>query len=92
MSRYKDRPKNPKRIDQMAPEHKSAFGLQEPIRHFRSAERHSKSAKLPSCGLWPNGLRVTIMHTIFNLFAKGCGQIQTLIIRTYFLESSGLYK
>ena len=44
-------------------EHESTFGLQEPI-------RHSKSAELPSCGLWPNGLRVMIMHTIFNLFTK----------------------
>ena len=59
---------------------------------FWSAEHHSKSAELPSCGLWPNGLRVTIMHTIFDLFTKWCIWIQTLIIRTYFLESSGLYK
>ena len=45
------------------PKHESTFGLQEPI-------WHSKSAELPSCGLWPNGLQVMIMHTIFNLFAK----------------------
>ena len=32
------------------------------------------------------------MHTLFDIFAKGCGWIQTLIIHTYFLESSGLYK
>ena len=76
----------------MAPEHESSFGLQEPIRHFWSAKQHPKSAELPSCGLWPNGLRVTIMHPIFDLFTKGCGQIQTLTIRTFFLESSGFYK
>ena len=69
----------------MAPEHKSVFGLQEPI-------RHSKRAKFLLVGLWPNDLWVMILHTLFDLFAKGCGQIQTLIIHTYFLESSGLYK
>ena len=69
----------------MAPEHESTFGLQEPIRHFWSAE-------LPSGGLWANGLRMTIRNTLFDLFAKGCVWIQTLIIRTYFLESYGLYK
>ena len=92
MSKYKDQPKNPRRKDQMAPKHKSTFGLQEPILHFWSAEQHSKSAELPSCGLWPNGLQVTRRHTIFDLFTKGCIQTQTLIIHTYFLESSGLYK
>ena len=71
MSRYKDQSKNPKRRVQMAPEHGSAFGIQEPIRHFWSAKRHFKSAKLPSCGIWPNSLLVTIRHTLFNLFAKG---------------------
>ena len=76
----------------MAPEHESAFGLQEPIPHFWSVQRHSKRAKFPLVGLWPNSLWVTIMHTLFDLFAKGCSRIQTLIIRTYFLESSGLYK
>ena len=90
--RYKDWPKNPKRRDQIAPKHKSALGLQEPIRHFWSAERHSKRAEFPLVGLWPNSLRVTIMHTLFYLFTKGCGRIQTLIICTYFLESSSLYK
>ena len=92
MSKYKDQPKNPKKRDQMAPENESVFGLQEPIRHFWSAERHIWSAELPSCGLWPNGLRVAIRHTIFYLSAKGCVRIQTLIVSTYFLESSGLYK
>ena len=76
----------------MALENESVFGLQEPIQHFWSAERHSKRAKFPLVGLWPNGLRVMIMHTIFDLFTKGCGRIQTLIVRTYFLESSSLYK
>ena len=33
-SRFKNRPKNPRRRDQMAPEHESAFTLQEPIQHF----------------------------------------------------------
>ena len=69
----------------MAPEHESAFDLQEPIRHFWSAE-------LPSCWLWPNGLQLMIRHTFFDLFAKGCVHIQTLIVHTYFLESFGLYK
>ena len=76
----------------MAPEHEKAFGVQEPIQHFWSAEKYSKSATFTCFGLWPNGLWVTIMHTIFDLFAKGCVQIQTLIVYTYFLESSGLYK
>ena len=76
----------------MAPEHESAFGAIGPIQHFWSAERHSKRAEFPLCGLWPNGHRVKIMHTLFDLFTKGCIQIQTLIVRTYFLESSGLYK
>ena len=71
MFRYKDWPKNPRRRDQIAPKHESEFGLQEPIRHFWSAKRHFKRAKFPLVGLWPNGLRVTIMHTLFNLFAKG---------------------
>ena len=92
MSRYKDQPKNPGRRVQMAPEHESAFGIQEPIRHFWSAEQHSKRAEFPLVGLWPNGHRVTIMHTLFDLFAKRCVQIQTLIFRTYFLKSFGLYK
>ena len=92
MSRYKDQPINPRRRVQMAPEHRSALSLQEPIWHIWSTKQHSKSAELPSCGLWPNGLQVTIMHTLFDIFAKGCGWIQTLIIHTYFLESSGLYK
>ena len=76
----------------MAPEHEIAFSLQEPIRHFWSAERHSKRTEFPLVGLWPNGLRVMIMHTFLDLYAKGCSQIQTLIIHTYFLESYGLYK
>ena len=58
----------------------------------RMRDQMAPKHELPSCGLWPNGLRVTIMHTLFDLFAKGCGQIQTLIICTYFLESSGIYK
>ena len=76
----------------MAHEHGSAFGLQEPIQHFWSAEWHSKRAEFPLVGLWPNGLWMTIMHTLFDLFAKGCDRIQTLIVCTYFLKSSGLYK
>ena len=51
-----------------------------------------KSAELASFGFWPNGLRVMIRHTIFDLFAKECVQIQTLIVHAYILESSGLYK
>ena len=76
----------------MAPEHERAFRVQEPIQHFWSAERHSKSAEFSLVGLWPNGLWVTIRHTFFDLFAKGCIRIQTLIVCTYFLESSGLYQ
>ena len=33
-SRYKDRPKNPRRGVQMAPERESAFGVQRLIKHF----------------------------------------------------------
>ena len=44
----------------------------------------SNGAKFPCIGLWPNGLQVTIMHTLFDLFAKGCILIQALIIHTYF--------
>ena len=54
----------------MALEHESAFLLQEPIRNFWSVERCSKSAEFPSCGLWHNGLRVTIRHTLFDIFRK----------------------
>ena len=31
----------------MAPEHESAFGAIGPIRHFWSAERHSKRVEFP---------------------------------------------
>ena len=92
VSRYKDRPKNPRRRVQMTPEHERAFGVQEPIQHFWSAERHFKSAKIPCFGFWPNSFQVTIRHTIFDLFTNGCVRIQTLIVRTYFLEPSDLYK
>ena len=71
-SRYKDQPKNPKRGVQMAPEHERVFEVQREIWHFWSAEWHSKKAKFYPCGLWPNVLRVTIRHTLFNLIAKGC--------------------
>ena len=76
MSRYKDRPKNPKRGVQMAPEHERTIGVQRPIRHFWSVERHSKRAKFSLVRLWPNDLRVMIMHTLLDLFAKGCVRIQ----------------
>ena len=56
MSRYKDQPKNPGRRVQMAPEHESAFGIQEPIWHFWSAERHFKRVEFSPFGLLPNGL------------------------------------
>ena len=91
-SRYKDRLKNPRRGVQMAPEHERVFGAQRPIRHFWSAKRHSKRAEFSFVGLWPNGLWVTIKHTLFDLFAKGCVRIHTLIVRAYFLESSDFYK
>ena len=69
----------------MAPEHERVFEAIGPIRHFWSAEF--------SCdGLCPNSLWVTIRLNLFDLFTKGCVRIQTLIIRTYFLESSELYK
>ena len=84
-SRYKDRLKNPRRGVQMAPEHERVFGAQRPI-------RHSKRAEFSFVRLWPNSLRMTIRHTIFNLFAKGCVWIHTIIVRAYFLESSDLYK
>ena len=76
----------------MAPKHERAFGVQEPIRHFWSAERQSKRAEFPHFGLWPNNLWVMIRHTLFNLFKEGCVQIHILIVRAYFLESFGLYK
>ena len=63
--------KNPKRRVQNAPEHGRTFGVQEPIRHFWSAERHFKRAEFPPFGLWPNALRVTIRHTLLSLFTKG---------------------
>ena len=76
----------------MAPEHEKVFSVQEPIWHFWSVERHSKRAEFSFVGLWPNSLQGTIMHTLFDLFAKGCVRIHTLIVRAYFLESSNLYK
>ena len=76
----------------MAPVHERVFGVQEPIQHFWSAEWHSKRAEFPPFVLWPNGLRVTIRHTLFDLFVKGCIRIHIVIVRAYFLESSGLYK
>ena len=63
----------------MALKHERAFGVQEPIRHFWSAERHSKRVEFSHFGLWPNSLRVMIRHTIFDLFAKGCVWIHILI-------------
>ena len=91
-SRCKELSKNPKRGVQTALEHKKVFGVQREIWHFWSVERHSKRAEFSPCGLWPNGLRVMIMHTLFNLFTKGYVRIHILIVRAYFLESSGLYK
>ena len=91
-ARCKDWSKNPKRGVQTAPEHKRAFNVQEPIRHFWSAERYSKRAKFPPFRLWPNGLSVMIKHTIFDLFAKACVRIHILIVSAYFLEFSSLYK
>ena len=91
-SRCKDLSKNTRRGVQTAPEHERVFGVQELIRHFWSAKQHSKRAKFPPFGLWPNSLQVTIRHTLFNLFTKGCIRIHILIVRAYFLESSGLYK
>ena len=39
---------------------------------------------MPSCGLWPNDLRVTIRYILFDLFAKGCDLI---IQHLFFLRS-----
>ena len=47
VSRYKDRPKNPRRGVQIALEHKSVFGATRPIQHFWSAEWQSKRAEFP---------------------------------------------
>ena len=91
-SRYKERPKNPRRGVQTAPEHERVFGVQRAIQQFWSAKWHSKRAEFSPCGLWPNGLQATIRHILFDLFAKGCIRIQTLIVRAYFLEPSGHYK
>ena len=92
MSRHKDRPKNPRRGVQIAPERERMFGVQRPIWHFWSAEWQSKRAEFSLVGLWPNNLWMTIKHTFFDIFAKGCVWIQTLIIRTYFLEPLNHYK
>ena len=70
MSRYKDWSKNPKIEVQTAPEHERVFGVQRPIRHFWSVKGHSKRAEFPCFGLWPNGLWVTIRHTLFDVFVK----------------------
>ena len=88
-SRYKDRPKNPRRGVLTAPKYERVFGAIRPIRHFWSAKLHSKRAEFSCDGLWPNGLRVMIRHTLFDLFAKGFVWIQTLIVCT---KPSGLYK
>ena len=76
----------------MAPEHENEFGLQEPIRHIWIAERHSKSAELHLNGLWPNDIWVIIKHNIFDFFAERYVRIQTLIVHTYSLKISCLYK
>ena len=69
-SRYKDQPKNLGRGVQTAPERERNFGVQRSIWHFWSAKRYSKRAKFSLVGLWPNGLRVTIRHTLFDIFPK----------------------
>ena len=92
MSRCKDQSKNPRRGVQMAPKCERAFGAQEPILHFWSAERHFKRAEFSLFGLWLNDLRVTIRHIFFDLFAKVCIWIHIVIVRAYFLDSSDLYK
>ena len=60
----------------MAPERKRTIGVQRPIQHFWRVEQHSKKAEFSLVRLWPNGLRVMIMHTLLDLFAKGCIRIQ----------------
>ena len=69
-SRNKDRPKNPRKRVQPALEHERVFGVQRTIRHFWGAKRHSKRAEFSPCGLLPNSLRVTIRHTLVDLFVK----------------------
>ena len=71
-SRYKDRPKDTKREVQTATEHERVFGTIGLIQYFWSAEQHSKRAEFSCDGLWPNDLRVTIRHILFDLLAKGC--------------------
>ena len=63
--------KNLEGESKMHPNTKVYLASKSTIWHFWSAERHFKSAKLVLFGLWPNALRVTIRHTLFNLFAKG---------------------
>ena len=65
------RSKNPRRRVQNTPKHRRMFGVQKPIQHFWSVERHFKRTEFPPFGLWPNALQVTIRHTLFDLFAKG---------------------
>ena len=81
-SRYKDWPRNPRRGVQTALEHERVFGAIGPIWHFWNVEQQSKMAEFSCDGLWSNDLQVTIKHTLFDLFAKGCVRIQTLIICT----------
>ena len=63
--------KNPRRRIQNAPEHGRTFDVQGPIQHFCSAEWNFKRAEFPPFGLWLNAHRVTIRHTLFDLFAEG---------------------
>ena len=76
----------------MHPNREERSASKSTIWHFWSAERHFKRAKWSPFGLWPNSFRVTIKHTLFNLFAEGCILIRILIVRAYFLGFSNLYK
>ena len=77
MSRCKDRSKNPKRRVQNTLEHRKAFSVQEPIRHFWAlAQRPLGDDKA---------------HP-FRSFRKKMSPDSYSTLWGYFLEFSGLYK
>ena len=72
-SRYKDQPKNLGRGVQTAPERERNFWSPKANLALLECKRYSKRAKFSLVGLWPNGLRVTIRHTLFDIFQDAFG-------------------
>ena len=56
------------------------------IWHFWSANRHFQSAEWHPFGLWPNSLRMSIRHILFDFFAERCVPIRILLVVAYFLS------